>query len=56
MKAGDTFILPDDSADKHLWVVISDPDQDPERILVVGLTSYDVTKEDVCLIKAREHP
>ena len=56
MEAGETFYLPDKSADGHLWIVISDPKKDPDRVLLVSMTSYDVDKEDVCLIDAGEHP
>jgi hypothetical protein len=50
MRAGDAFYLPDRSADGHLWVVISDPEKNPSRVLFVSMTSYDVDKE------AGEHP
>ena len=56
MEAGDTFYLPDKAADGHLWIVISDPAKNPDRVLLVSMTSYDVDKEDVCLIDAGEHP
>src|SRR5262249_28006231 len=56
MEAGETFYLPDKSADGHLWIVISGPKKDPDRVLLVSMTSYDVDKEDVCLIDAGEHP
>jgi hypothetical protein len=56
MEAGETFYLPDISADGHLWIVISDPRKDPDRVLLVSMTSYDVDKEDVCLIDVGEHP
>ena len=56
MEAGDTFYLPDKAADEHLWIVISDPGKNPDRVLLVSMTSYDVDKEDVCLIDAGEHP
>ena len=52
MEAGDTFYLPDKAADEHLWIVISDPGKNPDRVLLVSMTSYDVDKEDVCLIDA----
>ena len=55
MTAGDTFYLRQAAADGHLWVIISDPEQDPDRVLFVSMTSHDVTKEDVCLIQAGEH-
>jgi hypothetical protein len=56
MEAGDTFYLPDKSADGHLWIVISEPGKNPNRVLLVSMTSYDVSKEDACLIGAGEHP
>ena len=35
MKAGDTFQPADGTVDKfvHLWVIISDPEQDSEEVL-----------------------
>ena len=56
MEAGETFYLPDKAADGHLWIVISDPAKDSDRVLLVSMTTYDVDKEDVCLIEAGEHP
>jgi hypothetical protein len=56
MKAGDTFFLAGGAADRHLRVIISDPSIDAERVLFVSMTSYDVTKEDVCLIDIGDHP
>jgi hypothetical protein len=43
-------------AEGHLWIVISDPAKNPDRVLLVSMTSYGVDKEDVCLIAAGEHP
>ncbi len=31
MKAGDAFYIRDRDVDTHLWVIISEPDRDPER-------------------------
>ncbi len=53
MEAGDTFIRGD--ADKHLWVVLSDPKIDRERVLVVNLTTLDARKEKACLLRRGEH-
>ena len=55
MKAGDTFYLTRTAADGHLWVVISDPDVDPGKVVFTSMTSYDVTKENVCIIEGHEH-
>jgi hypothetical protein len=55
VREGDTFFLAK-AADRHLWVILSDPEIDEERILFVSLTSHDVTKEDACIVEAGEHP
>jgi hypothetical protein len=55
MQAGATFYLSRKAADGHLWVVISDPLSDPERVLFTSMTSHDVTKESVCVIEGSEH-
>ncbi|MGO9468396.1 MAG: hypothetical protein ACLQIB_12980 [Isosphaeraceae bacterium] len=51
MQAGETFYLPDKSADGHFWIVISEPKKNADRVLLVSMTSYDVGKEDVCLYR-----
>jgi hypothetical protein len=56
MRAGDAFFLKSVAADKHLWVIISDPESHPDEVLFVSMTSYDITKEDGCLINQDEHP
>ncbi len=56
MKVGDAFFLKKEASDKHLWVVVSDPESHPEAVVFVSMTSYDVTKEDACLIVPGEHP
>ena len=45
MNAGDTFFLKKEASDKHLWVVVSDPESHPEAVVFVSMTSYDVTKK-----------
>ena len=35
---GATFTV---RADKHLWVIISDPEEDPEQVVQVNFTSLD---------------
>ena len=39
MNGGDAFRLVG-VADRHTWVILSDPAQDPDRILIVSFTSY----------------
>jgi hypothetical protein len=58
ISAGDTFIIPDPgrTLDKHLWILISDPDKDPDRVVLVSMTTYRRHQEDVCIIERGEHP
>ena len=58
MNAGDTFLvaLPGTSYDSHLWIVISDPDADAERIVIVSLTSHRADKDQACLLRVGDHP
>ena len=56
MRPGETFFLAGGAADRHLRVVISDPSIDSERVLFVSMTSYDVTKENVCVFEVGNHP
>ena len=58
MKAGDTFKipLPGTSLDSHLWVVISDPSLDSERIVIVNFTSKRADSDLACVLQAKEHP
>ncbi len=56
MKAGNTFYIRDRGVDTHLWVVISDPDRDPVRVVMVSMTTYEDYKEDVCLLDVGDHP
>ena len=56
MKAGDTFYVRDRSVDAHLWVVISDSGKSAEQVLIVNMTTYESSKENVCLLDAGDHP
>ena len=56
MNAGDTFFLKGGAADRHLRVIISDPDINPDRVIFVSVTSFDVTKEEACLLHVGDHP
>ena len=55
MREGDAFFLIG-APDRHLWVIVSNPELDPVRVLFLSLTSLDVTKENVCVILPGEHP
>jgi hypothetical protein len=58
MKAGDAFRIPEPgtSLDSHLWVVISDPSIDPQRVLVVNFTTRRKDSDPACILQAGEHP
>jgi len=54
VKLGDTLIPP--KPYQHLYVVISDPDLDPDNVVIVNFTSYDPDEEDYCIVQGGEHP
>ena len=58
MKAGDTFRPADGTVDKfvHLWVIISDPEQDSDQVLIVSLTEYHPKKDTACILAPGDHP
>ena len=58
MDAGDCFFIskPGADLDRHLWIIVSDPIQDCERVLIVNMTSYDRTKDDACILQRDDHP
>jgi hypothetical protein len=58
MNAGDTFLipLPGTSLDSHLWVVISDPNIDPDKVLIVNSTTQRADSDPACVLQAGEHP
>jgi hypothetical protein len=58
MKAGDTFRPAENTVDQfiHLWVIISDPEQDPDEVLIVSLTEYHPKKDTACILGPGDHP
>jgi len=58
MQAGWTFLIPQPgtSLDSHLWIILSDPQADPEKILVVNLTSWRQDKDQACVLEVGDHP
>ena len=48
-----TFI---DGKYHHLWIVLSDPAIDPDRVVIVNLTTYTIDEESACILKKGEHP
>lgn len=54
MKAGARFLAP--SLDDHLWMVISDPALDQDRVVVVSVLSWTPRLDQACIVKPGEHP
>jgi hypothetical protein len=54
---GDAFLLDDRSIDPHLWIVISRPQDNPDEVVIVNLTSHDSPeKDDSCVLGPGDHP
>jgi hypothetical protein len=56
MNAGDTILIPrpGTSYDSHLWMVISDPTQGDECV-IVNFTSWRADKDQSCIVLPGEH-
>ena len=56
MRPGDTFFLHDGSDQHlHLWVVLSDPSQNSDRILIVNITSWKLYHDPSCPVEIGDH-
>jgi hypothetical protein len=53
MNAGDAYKW---SWGGHIWVVISDPAQDPDQVLVVNFTENRRWQDKSCVIVVGDHP
>jgi hypothetical protein len=51
---GTTFLL--EAAGSHLWVILSDPQADPEHVVQVSLTTWHARKEQACILERSDHP
>ncbi len=58
MNAGDTLIVPQptEGVDGHLWVIVSDPSQDADRLVIVSFTTYGRYKDQTCAVRPGDHP
>lgn len=59
MKAGDSFIVPArGEVPEHLFVVVSDPSQNSEDVLVANVTSWTGNRSDDsgCKLTSGDHP
>ncbi len=55
MEAGDTFRL-QGVADRHTWVIISDPRLDDQHVLLVSFTGYVSGNDPSCIVEVEELP
>ncbi len=57
MQTGDTFVFRSGSDGSHLWVVLSDPSLNPDKVVVVNLTTFRGGRWDdpSCVFEAGEH-
>jgi hypothetical protein len=57
MGPGDTFITTDPAVyDKHLWIIVSDPAQDEDEIVILNLTTAAKHHDKTCLLDVGDHP
>jgi hypothetical protein len=56
MKSGDAFLIKNEFGVYHLYIVISDTEQNPNRVICVMLTTWEDWKEDACLLDVGDHP
>jgi hypothetical protein len=55
VKAGDVFRFPG-IADKHVWMIISDPARGAGRVLIVNFTSRAPHIDNACPVSPGDHP
>ena len=53
LRAGSTFFL--EGEDVHLWMIISDPDLDPDRVVLVNFASWQHHHDQTCVVEVGEH-
>jgi hypothetical protein len=56
VKTGDAFYIRDRSVDTHLWVVVSDTEKDPDRVVMISITTFEDHKEAACIVSRSDHP
>ena len=53
---GDTFRLCGRATNNHIFVIISDPSQDPQKIVTANFTTWARDKDQSCIIQSGQHP
>jgi len=57
MNRGDTFYFRGhENPFPHLWIVLSDPIQDSEQVVIVSLTTWQAYRDDSCILNVGDHP
>ena len=57
ISAGDTFLLrPTHNSDPHLWIVLTDPEDNPPQVVVVNLTSLRPGADLTVALNRGDHP
>ena len=58
MNAGDTFFVQQIGKlyDSHLWMVLSDPALDADKVLIVSLTTWGKDDDPACILNIGDHP
>jgi len=54
-KLGDTFLLANPQINSHLFIIISDPAQDSNRIVMANFTSWRADKDQSCIVEVGDH-
>lgn len=55
MRAGDALRF-SGIADIHVWMIVSDPQRDPARVLMVSFTTWQPHLDQACIVEVGEHP
>lgn len=53
---GDTFLLTNPAINSHLFILLSDPRRDPDRIVTASFTTWRPDKDLSCVVEPGEHP
>lgn len=56
MKGGDTFLYRRPDLEKHLWIVLSEPLDDPDNIVLANLTTWRRGGDQACILDVGDHP
>lgn len=59
MKSGDTFLMPAPGISNrtpHLWIVVTDPAQEENTVIIVSLTTLRKQAEQTVVLRKGEHP